>query len=215
MTACNIFIAPHEARIFTDGAWLREDGALDHCRPKVLLVPHLHAVITTQGGSDLPALIGPHFERLFATFDDMVAGASAFMREPPEALRPYLSMPVFARQRVALVGYSEEAGRMRGFYLQSMEEAGLPAWEVAPVDQWVSPPAPASEARLHPNGGLISPSLAVEMMEEQRGFVWDIGNGTEVPSVGGFCQMTVVTQDEITTGILWRWPDRIGEKLAA
>lgn len=214
MTACNIFVTAEEARIFTDGAWLRPDGTLDHCRPKVLMLPHFPAVIATQGGSELPALIGPHFERLFASFDEMVAGAAAFMRNPPEALARILAMPVFKIERVFLIGYSEEAGSVRGFYLQSVDAPGLPAWETSPFSRAVSPPAPECESILRPEGGLIYPQFAIKMMEEQRRFTGDIGNGTVVRAVGGFCQMTVVTRDEITSGILARWPDRIGERLA-
>lgn len=215
MSACNVFVTAEEARIFTDGAWLRPDGTLDHCRPKVLVLPHFPAVIATQGGSELPALIGPHFERLFASFDEMVAGATAFMRSPPEPLARILAMPVFKVQRVFLIGYSEEADSVCGFYLQSVDTPELPAWEISPLSRAVSPPAPECEAKLRPEGGLIWPAFAIMMMEEQRGFVGDIGNGTEVRAVGGFCQMTVITRDEVTSGILLRWPDHIGEKLAA
>lgn len=213
MSACNVFVTADEARIFTDGAWLRQDGTLDHIRPKVLLLPHFPAVIATQGGSDLPAVIGPQFERMFRSFDEMVAGASAFMRDPPAVLRPILAMPVFKIERVFLIGYSEAADEILGFYLQSVEEGGLPPWETARVWRAVSPPAEYGEARLHPAGGLIGPPLALDIMEEQRSFTGNIGNGTEVRAVGGFCQMTVVRREGITSRVLRRWPDRIGAML--
>lgn len=212
MTACNVHITPTKADIYTDGAWLRPDGTLDHVRPKVALLPHLPAVITTQGGSDLLALVAPHFERLFSTFDEMVAGAPAFMREPPEQLRPYLRS--FAVERVFLIGFSEAAGEMQGFYLQSVDVPGLAAWETAEFTISVTPSTPAIAATLRPDPMIDQPHYNLALMQQQRGISGDIGNGVFAHAVGGFCQLTTITEDGIETGILVRWPDQVGERIA-
>lgn len=39
------------------------------------------------------------------------------------------------------------------------------------------------------------------------------GLEAEVYAVGGFCQHTRVTPNEVTVRVLTRWPDKIGKKI--
>lgn len=45
----------------------------------------------------------------------------------------------------------------------------------------------------------------LSLLELQRGYIFDPGNGSERSTVGAFAQLTTVRRDEITTRILRRW----------
>ena len=56
----------------------------------------------------------------------------------------------------------------------------------------------------------------VTIAEQQRQIVEPYGP-SHVPTslVGGFLQLTTVTKHEISSRIIHRWPDKIGESIAA
>ena len=220
MSAVNIIRVPDAVHIFTDGASYHADGRLGAVGQKVWPLAHLNAALICRGPHLLmPSLIG-RISTVFASFDELVAGIVQ------------LAMIAFAEHKATLdccelgpdfdlfiAGWSEARGRGESYVVCS-HSTHVEAWSLAPLDDVALSPfndefglwMTANAERLAATDSMSE--MGAEMMEAQRGIKGDhAGKGAPIHGVGGFCQWTMITPCTITTGIVRRWPDAIGEPL--
>lgn len=212
MSAVNIFPTGEALHIFTDGALCEPaDGRLKCVTSKLHLVPRLSAVVAVRGSETAMRIVG-RLADLAETFDLLVRGLGDRLRD--------------SWHHISLFGLGEIVGPAEVF-VAGFNEAGEP-------DIWMASTSGSEPFASRPVGFIVSPippppfdpfdiesfdpvGDGVALMQSQRQIVttaeepFAAGCGT----VGGYVQHTVVTPDAITTRVAHRWPDRIGERIAA
>lgn len=112
-----------------------------------------------------------------------------------------------------MVGYSHRMGRLAAFKVGSTDDAPIE------LQDSMFRPAPSEEA-LRLSGWTYQRLFEVErdgvtIMQAQRLTSYPFDDGSTGCGIGGHIQHTIVTPDQITTQIIHRWDDRIGQKIAA
>jgi hypothetical protein len=221
MTAINVVQRPHAIHMLTDAASYTPDGTLGAIGPKAHPVPHLNAVFSSRGPRLFMPLVGEYIFHAFASFDQMVDGLVLHVRAATEAYAPTLQRCAHgASFDLVVAGWSTARKRPETYVLTDHENYGFAAWTLQPFGSLLITPWDADLAgRLKLTQAELAGKLdpvkdGLRILEAQR-FVKAIQrNETEAAhGVGGFAQLTTVTAENITTRILKRWPDPIGEKL--
>jgi len=223
MTAINVFIRPDAVHVLTDGAGYAPDGRLLTIEQKVIPLASLSVVLAARGIIGLLHLYAEQISKSFTTFDGLVEGVTAEVWKVIEHSQGKFSPGILeAHFDLIIAGWSERRDRAEMYLLCNHDTYGIPAWELAQADDgYISPGSEELFARLRARGVDVFEKLDPEtdglrIIEEQRGMTWPPAAGGEpIRVVGGFCQLTTVRRDEITTRILKRWPDRIGERIDA
>jgi hypothetical protein len=209
MTALNAFVAADTVHVFSDGGIYNEQGKMVCLKAKVDLLASMSGVIASTGPVDLSrSLAFVLGKENPATFDELLSG-----------LHGYLA---------AAVGILEVA-----------KETGLETFEIiiAAYDEAEDRPRLAravcvdGKITVGESNLFRSPKLApgdipdydtdkpresgLALLEAQRRALCGIlaipGSAAHV--VGGVAHHTVVSRDGVTTSIIRRWPDVVGEKL--
>jgi hypothetical protein len=108
-------------------------------------------------------------------------------------------------------------GRGSALAVSSIERPGIPAFAVQEASELLLAPDGVDHATL-PHKMLLAnrPQLfslerfCVDIIEAQRVIAKD-SKDTALGAVGGFIQLTSVAPTQITTRIIHRWPDKIGD----
>ena len=109
------------------------------------------------------------------------------------------------------------------YLLRTLEGTPTPAWKIIDTGGVLLTPscdaifAEVNEKLAGPRAPrAISDKELIEVAEMQRRYIEPCGP-QKIPTswVGGFLQLTTVTEDEISTRIIHRWPDEIGKPLGA
>jgi hypothetical protein len=215
---------------------LSSDGALVDSKTlnllancsKVVLMPECSCIIAQRGaGGMLQALrwrLGVPFD-----FDDILQHIVGITREiNVDIVREY----TFERQwSLVIGGWSDSRERFELYSLRSRDfempnglSGGvdtIPAFTLYPIDGFIASPMPTSE-QLLPFGvdwnnlTMDAISLTQRVACATRGMPEAAQNtGAELSGfmIGGFLQTTVLYRDHITSSIVHRWPDVIGEKI--
>lgn len=209
LTALHAYVRESAVHVLTDGLHRGSEGQALGTGQKVRILGHLPAVVAGRGPSELPEYFADRLTWRFASFDDAVAG----MHETYGiALRQFETANPTARARpneILMAGWSEERSRPECWVLNSTNEAAGPL----AVMNTCSPSSPELMGHLRDmglTGGMASfdpPRDGLRIMRAQRGLRFPHPvTGEMQPSVGGFCQHTVVTAQGISTSILERWP---------
>lgn len=216
MTALNAFVTPDRAEIWTDGAFIDEDGRLAAAASKILTYPEMPAVIAVAGAGHLTAAVTAAMWGRFATYDEMADGAADTLRDAPgmaDTLTPNV---------IAMVGWSDRRCRMAGHLFVSSDNdgLGLKAWQRGEI--WrVLIPNPPSFAQALQGAGIdvmheapLSFDEGQTIIRAQRNLLLDRPGAEPVRSVGCWAQHTIITRDGIETRRVERWPDEKGQFLA-
>ncbi len=206
MTALNAWKAPGAVHLLTDGAAVGVRGDVLAIWPKVVALPHLSCVVAARGHADLSRVVATLAGTLpISTFADMV---EAFPDLVSKAAAHIRSDGVQAMTlNVVLAGLDGETPRI--FLAEAEPAAAVWSLSVREVGAVMSPsdgsePGTTSEALVAGDGLSFDAARdGVPLMERQRDLA---GNG-----VGAFVQLTTVTSDGISTRILHRWPDKVGD----
>jgi hypothetical protein len=218
MTLLNVFVTSDAAHLATDGAHYGLDGRLHSIGQKVLTLPHLSCAVAMRG----PSFVLPNLAAgmgSFGTFDELVAVFPEFLKEALDALGPLFAKSPFDRRlETVLAGWSHDYDRPQAYVLATHGGVGLPPWEMVDAGVWLTPADPSLITRLHAIGVDIDsldfdPELdGLAVAHQQRCRRWDIAQtGQPIVCIGGFLQLTSVAKDTITSRIVHRWPDQIGE----
>lgn len=215
MTALNVFLDRDTAQVFSDGAFVGPDGRLAYVSSKIHVLPHIPAVIAARGANFWLTIAAGALER-FGSFDELTDNAVERLRTAP---REYRSSSIAGRlnepAEFIIVGWSERDGAMRCFTIRAGE------WKLVPVTEgMVSPGSPAMVAPLQAEGldltadlRTISEDQGLALLRQQRLELSDEGGVEPFRYVGCLAQLTTVTRDSVSTRILERWPDRVGERI--
>ncbi|MCJ2131581.1 hypothetical protein [Methylobacterium sp. E-045] len=214
MTAINAWAAKDSATVYTDGAWIGDDGRLLWIAPKVVPLPHMNACMVVRGNSQTIHVLQSHLPSLFTSFDQAVRDVGPLILNPPPNLRAAMGPKSFNGWQLMLLGYSEHVGQFAGAFMQGTIEYGEPGWKTEPFVRLLTPLSPDLVAHVEPMHGDPGASEAGAVMDRQRRILNTDPAGVPGYVVGGFCQRTHITREGITTSIVRRWPDKIGEPIA-
>ena len=155
-------------------------------------------LIAVRGFGDAAYMYGSILSHTFADFDAMVAGIEgAFPDMWARFLRLARDVSYQARNaQLAFAGWSNARGRCEAYLLRGGEEQEkvFSPWKLVPVRGIMYSPPPDEAVPFDPEHA--ERDLLALIEAQQR----------DCTGVGGFCQLTTLTQDGITQRILRRWP---------
>ena len=229
MTAMNIIrrrdkTGQPEIILITDGASYGPDGTLLAAAPKVDLLPHFSGFVMHSGGSAWTPAIAAMFGHIAVDIDDLFVKDVWILQEVGNKFEGISAEPM---GRVIFGGWSDEKQRMRLGVIFSQEAASLDqdgkGSEVVRPDAFTLQEFEGDQLLCQPpigakvfTEGLGSPiyDLAqIKDVDEFASFLLTAQRAIGAPhrGVGGFGQITRVTQTESSTRIFERYDDAIGE----
>lgn len=216
MSACNIIKTDDAVYMFTDGASYYGDGTLGAVGQKVEILAHLNCAISCRGPAGFGDELAQAINTAFGSFDELVESFAPVVSNFYFVDRDrYARCETGPEAEVFLAGWSESRDRPETYVVTSHSLNGEP-WSLQPLGPVAVSPYDADLgarlARLQPSENVIE--VGVSLMEQQRLVrAPHAGAGPAVAGVGGFCQLTVVTGAGVSTMIVQRWPDVVGERL--
>lgn len=213
MSAINVLIQSDRVHLYTDGAIYQSDGELAGIGPKVRMMPHINAAMAMRG-----AFLGlaPIAEELSAapSFDALRAGIIDCLKKCAVAYGHLLDQCSAGPDFEVVIAGMSETGGPSAYLVASHSRYGDP-WSI--VDLTGLSVTPASDA-VHQSvfdiaagrdADHLDPIVdGLAIMETQRA-------ERSGAYVGGFAQLTTIDADGVHSRIIHRWPDRLGEKVAA
>lgn len=225
MTAALVYLSPNSVSLFTDGAMMAPDGKTTAQKQKVRIAAHQSAAYVGRGPDLFSELLAVAVSQVQGGFDDLAKSftgqAAVAHQNMMAAIRGGTAVPGDpSKVDAVLVGISS-TGRAVAYLVSSYPEDGHPAWtmrplmgerpsaammrfapeSIQPALVFASPMDRATEAALAltgsrlwgPTEDVAAHGLAV--MRAQR----------KSKIVGGFCQMTTVTPEGVSSSVLERW----------
>jgi hypothetical protein len=223
MTALNTVQHADAMHVLTDGARYDIDGRFVGFSPKVWSLPHINAVVSSRGPRIfLPAIV-EMLGCVGTSFDDLKEKIVPFLRKSWDTLLDHADFHDFGPDAdVVVAGLSETRGP-EAYLITSHENYGRPSWLITDMEGLSIAPGNeeihAEVLKLFPPGtqaSEIDPVRdGIRLMEIQRNAIVPVAGaaGRELRTVGGFIQLTSVTADGISSRIIHRWNDRVGERL--
>lgn len=221
MSAINTLIKRDSVHLITDAASYGADGNLIAVKSKVAMLPQINAAVACRGAFISVPLIADLLSVAAPTYDDLKATAPALLR----ALLPMFEAS-FAHCEfgidfdVVIAGISESDGS-DAYLICSHERYGVEPWTVVQFAGLSMMPAdaPMQErvfASIPDYFELVDPERDGRIiLETQRAFSMDHDNDRALIGVGGFAQVTSITREGITTRVIHRWPDEVGQPIGA
>jgi hypothetical protein len=216
MTALNVVRSASVVHIATDGliGLTTPDGLVLErwLAPKVFLAPHMPLAVATRGQWEAAFGLGISMVRLFSEFDALIDRLERIFPQLHLAQRQSTGAPDLHSMRtteVVIAGWSTARSQAEAYYIWGGEKSDLadcscPPFKLMRLEGLACAPVPSQHVDVDPNH-IERDMLAV--MEAQR---------SEFPlAIGGFCQLTSLTQHAVTQRILRRWPDLPSERSQA
>jgi hypothetical protein len=226
MTAALVYLAPTSVSLLTDGAMITPDGSTVALKQKVQIAAHQSAAFVARGPDMFSALVAVAMAQVQGGFEDLVASFAGRVVSAHQhmmtAMRGGAAVPGDpSKVDAILVGVGSD-GRAAAYVVSSYPDEGHPAWALRPIKR----PAAPSGAVMRFAPELVQPALtfaspmpeAVEADLKTGGLnLW--GGSPDVKAhglavmraqrrtgtVGGFCQMTTITKDGVSSSIVERW----------
>jgi hypothetical protein len=156
-------------------------------------------LLAIRGRSEAKWVFSTMFHQAFAGFDELVDGiANEFPNVHSTFLRFVPDSNATAARNVELIiaGWSPARRQCEAYFIRAGDEQGersYPPFKLVGLDGVACGLVPSKHVAVDPNH-LERDTVA--MMEAQR---------REFPQIGGFCQLTSLTQHTVTQRILRRW----------
>ncbi|KRE13461.1 hypothetical protein ASE63_18485 [Bosea sp. Root381] len=217
MSVVNIVHGSNAVHMFTDAGLFAADGSVTALLHKAHPVPHLGAVFSSRGSYWFMQKIVTAISHHFSTFDEMIAGVRALFVSQYERHAEAIAAADAGEFELWICGWSSARARPESYGISSrnlqlaVHGVEAPAWALQQVGDMVLPRDGRFRQRLaaHPTNSIEELGIAIaECQRQLRGFT---PSGVEVTGIAGFIQATTVTSDGITTKILRRWPDQVGQ----
>jgi hypothetical protein len=235
MTATNIVRLPRHQCILvmTDGAYYDKDSVLRGIATKIQTAPNWPGIITSRGFVVPAAIIATKLLARFPTFDSLIEGAVLSIRE----IADEHNFEAWGAQlpEIILAGWSAKRGAPETYVVNLTDELppgsdlsapgaviplqytmqALPACVAGPMIQVDNPEAVSVGYRgIRNKSGSMDDCIddMLTVIKLQRRLKFD---GGQHSYVGGFVELTVIRPDAIEQRVLHRWPDKIGERVAA
>jgi len=215
------------AHLLADGGAFDADGRLQFRACKVSQLPHLNAAIAARGMKIHLALAEFALAPIATTFDELKAKAAGALKrmaiENAVTIAQVTPPGISSDFEIAVAGISD-AGQPDSFLLCSHGRYGIEPWTLIDLGEFAMlPGTQANVAEIHSqsierkSGGAIDiEALGRRVMELQRRDHPQLRpDGRMIRDIGGFVQLTTVQLDSITTKIIHRWPDKIGEPISS
>ena len=233
MTAINSIVLRDRLHVFSDGAHYDRHGVIKAITSKISQIPSYPGIVAVRGATYSAPLLAHDFGLHAPNFDRLL--------EEVETLFPFL-MEKYADQfggntsgQLFLGGWSETRRKMELYFLSNDDlhlssvegedtegafrpDVGelqnlatgniLPGLMEGDVERGFDPyPAPD---QVEANIEYIARTILELQRQRKHGAIED---SEAEHIVGGFVQLTTVSRDGISTRILHRWPDTIGETI--
>lgn len=221
MTAINTVLKRDSVHLLTDAASYDIAGNLVTAAPKVALLPHLNAAVACRGPHIALPLIADLLGAAASTYDDLKAKAPAFIC----ALLPIFEAS-FAQCQfgsdfdIVVAGISEMAGP-DAYLICSHDRYGAAPFSTVQLSGLsLLPGDPAIHERVLATVLSDVEQFDVErdglaVLEAQRAHAVEHAGGRWLTGVGGFAQVTSITRDGISTRVIHRWADEVGQPIGA
>lgn len=209
--------------MISDGIGLGDDGKIASIAPKITILPLLNAAIGIRGDALIALLLMSGLSadwQQFGSYDGLRSGLVDHLSnvfdvagDQWEAMRG----PGWSEMDIIVAGWSETSGP-DSYLLRTMEGTATPAWEI--IDTGGVLLTPSNDGIFESLGefgrsGAISDVEMIAIAEKQRAYREPHGpNKIETSLVGGFLQLTTITDRDISTRIIHRWNDRVGEPIS-
>jgi len=213
MTAINAFIRGREVHVLTDAAYLEATGRLVFIGSKIGLLPHVNAVCVTRGEGEIEGAFRAMLGTAFTSFDALTSGFRQAVQkviDGHDAGRGYAPFEVMAAGISEFSGKPDIRAAFRGDTPEPVQFYSGKLW-ASPFDG-VSAALKAKGIDLQSDA--FDPVMnGVELLEAQRARVIQPAGFPPCHIVGGFAQLTTVSAAGITTRVLKRWPDQVGQRI--
>lgn len=233
MTAISSIVQRDKLHVISDGAGYDREGVMRLVASKVSQIPSYPGVVAARGATHVSDLLAHHFALHAPTFDVLV--------EKVEGLFPFL-MDRFKDQlggqndcQLFIGGWSAARQRMEFYFLPSddlhLQEVdgetrgddeydlqGAGALQLLDRGSILPALMEGDQERGFGEGGFDGDveyyaRTLLELQRQRKHEPCDGRHSKPTHIVGAFAQVTTVTRDSITTKILHRWPDKIGETI--
>jgi hypothetical protein len=218
MSAVNILVHRDVVSVLTDGAVYDDRAIFQHAAPKVFSLPHLNCAVAFRGGALAPLLANVLAGA--SGYADLKSRAFELLRDAISTAQHVTRSAFGGNFQVFVAGFFE--GRPDAYTVITKPEGSLPAWTPIPIPEQSFTPFEV-DGPIHADvwdilGGRSACDLdprvdGLRIVEAQRRHKVALPDGWRAHIVGGFCQLTSVRSDSITTEIIRRWPDKPGERI--
>jgi hypothetical protein len=230
MTAINVIRQASAVHILSDGVFCNPEGIICEIGPNVFAFPHLPAALAVRGPTLFMPFLVHRLGRECQSFDDLVA------RVVSVALEVHISIPMtlgFGDVKpdfdLVAIGWSSKKGKTESFIVTARQhtdrdELGNNTWRLIELpDVVIAPPVDMAQVRLlnwkvPESAEAFQPDTdGIRLLEAQRlsQFPMNSQNSNEGRGslVGGFVQLTTVSANGVTSNVLRRWPDKVGQRI--
>lgn len=220
MTAINAIASGARGRMMTDAAAYDRAGVMVGLMNKAIAVPHLGMAFATRGAVATLRTMGEEIEA-FASFDDVVAGAPAALREAYDA-GAFWSEDGETEFDLVLMGWSTARRGVELHTLSTVTHGGVPPFTLQAMAVTLAPlPDDQALRRIGLKVGrtfdLSRPAEKLsDLIELQRCTPGPIGTRPGAPhgyAIGGAAVLTEVTEAGVVQRVVRRWPDQIGARI--
>lgn len=221
MTAINIVLKGDRAFVLTDGAGYSPDGVSLSTEQKIMPIVPLSMALAVRGSTALWPFLSAFINELHDSFDSVVEGFPETYRTCRDLQGGAMAGEFAKPHEIFIVGISEMRGAAEAYAFVNFQIPGVPVEEMVPLSEGLVIPADApfleglSGCPYDPGRDDWDPAThGLQLIEAQRAIAWPLGlDGALTKGVGGFAQLTIVSRESVTSRILCRWPDKIGEKI--
>lgn len=214
---------PDSITLYSDGgAFDPATGAFGQVSAKVSMLPHLPAIVAGRGDGHCTVSVAAaanHFE----CFDDLVTGMESVFAEAVE----FFGAQGQTNFGFLICGYSAAREAWETYWIYMGHELDGTAiegsCELHQKGWFFSIPEPGMDeleaAGVLTEDGRIRMQGEADMLayvEAIRATPLPMGQGPDAPVgclASAFLQRTVVTSEGVTSSVIHRWPDRLGEKI--
>jgi len=226
MTAINVIRHSDAVHLLTDGIVCNSEGVICEIGPNAFALPNIPAAMAIRGPTHFMPFLVHRLSRECQSFDDLLK------RVVSVALEVHMSVPMtlgYGEVRpdfdLVVAGWSEERRRPESFIMTNQEESDQFAiannvWQLMALpDVLIAPSVGVAQIqavgwRVPETAEAFQPSIdGAKLVRAQRlskGLRPPIRN-RDIDSVGGFVQLTTVHSHGVSSTILHRWPDRMGQ----
>jgi hypothetical protein len=227
VSAVNVFRLKNGVVFVSDGATYDDTGVLRGIHSKVFGLSELSCILGVRGDGRILSLLLHNIrcKATWTTFDNLLGGIVAEARDVSEMLLEHDGHD--ASFELSLGGRSEERNQWETYRIRSHTHPtlGLAPWTVHELVPTFAGGAPDIDAmtrvgiKLNEKGTPIFdswPDLAKRLILAQRISPMQLYEAPGAPmgyGVGGFIQITELSADGISSRVVQRWPDVIGQKI--
>ena len=223
MSAINVLVQSKAVHFLTDGAGYDADRTFLMRGPKILPVPHLSCAISVRGPASARPILCELLSHVGTSYNELRSSAAEAVREACKFYAPVFAQCSTGSDLEEVVGGFTDEGLPDAYMVASHSRYGSEPWMVTPIEGLTFLP---NDQKLHarvvaslPAGAtpddLDFAKVGLAIMELQRSNPEASSEGDNKCAIGAFAQMTTITVDGIQTKIIHRWPDVIGERVAA